>query len=38
MELGKQSWKVVKAHRDKGRVPYPSYRTVVFKKRGNFAK
>ena len=38
MELGKQSWKEVKAHRDKGRVLYPSYRTVVFKKRGNFAK
>ena len=38
MELGKQSWKEVKAHRDKGRVLYPSYRTVVFKKRGDFAK
>ena len=38
MELRKQLWKEVKAHRDKGRVAYLSYRTVVVKKGGNFAK
>ena len=38
MELRKQLWKEVKAHRDKGSVVYLSYRTVVVKKGGNFAK
>ena len=38
MKLRKQSWKEVKAHRGKGRVAYLSYRTVVAKKGGNFAK
>ena len=38
MELRKKLWKEVKAHRDKGRVAYLSYRTVVVKKGGNFAK
>ena len=31
MELRKQLWKEVKAHRDKGRVAYLSYRTVAAK-------
>ena len=31
MKLRKQSWKEVKAHRDKGRVAYLSYRTVAAK-------
>ena len=38
MELRKQLWKEIKAYRDKGRVVYLSYRTVVVKKGGNFAK
>ena len=38
MEQCKQLWKEVKAHRDKGRVAYISYRTVVVKKGGNFGK
>ena len=38
IELRKQLWKEVKAHRDKGRVVYLSYRTVVVKKGGKFAK
>ena len=38
MELRKQLWKEVKAHRDKGRVSYLSHITVVVKKGGNFAK
>ena len=38
MELRKQLWKEVKAYRDKGRVAYLSYGTVVVKKEGNFAK
>ena len=38
MELRKQLWKEVKAHRDKGRVAYLSHITVVVKKGGNFAK
>ena len=38
MELRKQFWKEVKAHRDKVRVAYLSCRTVVVKKGGNFAK
>ena len=38
MKLRKQLWKEVKAHRDKGRVTYLSYRTVVVKKGENFAK
>ena len=31
VELRKQLWKEVKAHRDKGRVAYLSYRTVAAK-------
>ena len=31
MELRKQLWKEVKAHRDKGRVAYLNYRTVAAK-------
>ena len=38
MELRKPLRKEVKAHRNKGRVAYLSYRTVVVKKVGNFAK
>ena len=38
MELRKQLWKEVKAHRDKSRVAHLSYRTVVVKKVGNFSK
>ena len=38
MELRKQLWKEVKTYRDKGRVPYLSYRTVIVKKGGNFTK
>ena len=38
MELRKHLWKEVKADRDKGRVPYLSFRTVVVKKEGNFTK
>ena len=38
MELRKQLGKEVKAHRDKGRVTYLSYKTVAVKKGGNFAK
>ena len=34
MELCKQLWKEVKAHRDKARVAYLSYRTVVLRKEG----
>ena len=36
--LRKQLWKEVKSPRDKGRVACLSYRTVVVKKGGNFAK
>ena len=35
MDLLKQFWKEVKAHRDKGRVVYLTYGTVVVKKGGN---
>ena len=38
MELRKQLWKEVKAHLDKGRLVYLSYRTVVVKKGGDFPK
>ena len=38
MELRKQLWKEVKTYRDKGRVPYLSYRTVIVTKGGNFTK
>ena len=38
MELRQKLWKEVKAHRDKGRVAYLSYRTVLVKKGGNFEK
>ena len=38
MELRKQLWKEVKAYRDKCRVAYLSYRTIVVKKGGTFAK
>ena len=38
MELRKQSWKEVKANCDKVRVVYPSYRALIVKKGGNFAK
>ena len=38
MELRKQLWKEVKTYRDKGRVPYLSYRIVIVKKGGNFTK
>ena len=38
IELRKQLWKDVKAHRDKGKISYLSYRTVVVKKGGNFEK
>ena len=38
MELRKQFWKEVKAHRDKGRVACLSFRILVVKKGGNFAK
>ena len=38
MEFRKQLSKEVKAHHDKGRIAYLSCRTVVIKKRGNFAK
>ena len=38
MELREQLWKEVTAHHDKGRVAYLSYRTVVVKKGGDFAK
>ena len=34
----KQLWKEVKAHRDKGRVAYLSYRAALVKKGENFAK
>ena len=37
MELHKQLQKEAKAHREKGRVAYLSYRNVVVKK-GNFAE
>ena len=37
-ELRKQLWKEVKAHLDKNRVVYLSYRTVVVNKGENFAK
>ena len=35
MDLLKQFWKEVKAHRDKGKVVYLTYGTVVVKKGGN---
>ena len=38
MELRKELWKEVTAHRDKGRVAYLSCRTAVVKKGGNFPK
>ena len=38
MELRQKLWKEVKAHRDKGRVAYLSYITVLVKKGGNFEK
>ena len=38
MGLHKQLWIEVKAHRDKARVAYLSYRAVVVQKGGNFAK
>ena len=38
MDFLKQFWKEVKAHRDKGKVVYVTYRTVVVKKVGNFEK
>ena len=38
MEFRKQLSKEVKAHRDKGRIAYLSCRTVVVKKKENFAK
>ena len=38
MELRKQLWKEVKAHRDRGRVAYHGYGTVAVKKGGKFAK
>ena len=38
MDLLKQFWKEVKAHRDKGKVVYVTYRTVVVRKERNFEK
>ena len=35
MELRKELWERVKKHREKGKITYLHYRTIVFKRRNN---
>ena len=35
MELRKELWERVKEHREKGKITYLHYRTIVFKRRNN---